>query len=354
MSKAQIPFENSYVRLPDRFYTRQDPARVPDPRLIRVNKDLARELAIDGDWLESAMGIDILAGNIVPEGAEPLAQVYAGHQFGGYSPQLGDGRAILLGEVLGSNGNHRDIQLKGSGRTAFSRGGDGKSALGPVLREYVVSEAMHALGVPTTRALAAVSTGESVLRQEGRLPGGVFTRVAASHIRVGTFQYFYAQNDVEAVRVLADYAIKRHYPEVEKASEPYLDFLRQVTVAHAELIAQWMSFGFIHGVMNTDNTSISGETIDYGPCAFMDAFHPQCVFSSIDTGGRYAWGNQPNIGLWNMSRFAETLVPLIDDNTEQAVEKVEAVLADFPGYFSKQYAERFGAKFVSHADGGRG
>ena len=351
MSEVHIPFENSYAKLADHFYTRQSPAQVPSPHLIKVNKKLASDLGIVGDWLDSPIAADVFSGNCVPDGADPLAQVYAGHQFGGYSPQLGDGRAILLGEVLDENGKRFDIQLKGSGRTAFSRGGDGKSALGPVLREYIVSEAMFALGVPTTRALAAVTTGEKVRRQEGKIPGGVFTRVAASHIRVGTFQFFYAQNDIDSVRTLADYAIKRHYSEVENDPEPYVSFLRCVMQAHAKLIAQWMSLGFIHGVMNTDNTSISGETIDYGPCAFMDAFHPQCVFSSIDTGGRYAWGNQPNMGLWNMSRFAETLVPLIDDDSEVAIAKVEAVLADFPDYFSKQYSERFSAKFCLSEEG---
>ena len=339
-----IPFKNSYAKLPEHFYTRQDPAQVPDPELIFVNSDLATELGIDTTWLESPAGLDVLSGNTVPEGAEPLAQVYAGHQFGGYTPRLGDGRAILLGEVLNQKGERRDIQLKGSGRTAFSRGGDGKSALGPVIREYIVSEAMHALGVPTTRALAAVTTGEKVMRQEGPLAGGVFTRVASSHIRVGTFQYFYAQNDVDAVRILADYVIERHYPEVADTPERYLALLRRVMQAQAELIAHWMSYGFIHGVMNTDNSAVSGETIDYGPCAFMDTFHPQCVFSSIDTRGRYAWGNQPNIGLWNMSRLAETLVPLIDEDMDKGVQKVEAVLAQFPTYFSQCYQSRFRKK----------
>lgn len=340
----QIPFKNTYARLPEHFYTRQTPVQVPDPQLVCVNRDLAEELGIDADWLESAVGVDVLSGNTVPEGAEPLSQVYAGHQFGGYSPRLGDGRAVLLGEVLDGGSRRRDIQLKGSGRTAFSRGGDGKSALGPVLREYLVSEAMYALGVPTTRALAAVTTGESVMRQEGNLAGGVFTRVASSHIRVGTFQYFYAQNDIKSVSLLADYAISRHFPDLANQSDPYLHFLRRAMEAQAEVIAQWMSFGFIHGVMNTDNSAVSGETLDYGPCAFMDDFHPRCVFSSIDTGGRYAWGNQPNIGLWNMSRLAETLVPLIDEDMDKGVKKVEDVLADFPSYFERCYIARFRKK----------
>ena len=346
-----IPFNNTYAKLPEYFYTRQNPAQVPAPKLICVNQELAKELGIDLELLDSSVGADVFSGNTVPEGAEPLAQVYAGHQFGGYSPRLGDGRAILLGEVIDASGQRRDIQLKGSGRTAFSRGGDGKSALGPVIREYIVSEAMHALGVPTTRALAAVVTGEKVRRQEGALAGGVFTRVAASHIRVGTFQYFYAQNDLEAVKCLADYAIERHHPELEDEPEPYLHFLKKVMQAQAELIAHWMSLGFIHGVMNTDNSAVSGETIDYGPCAFMDAFHPQRVFSSIDTGGRYAWGNQPNIGLWNMSRLAETLVPLVDEDMNKGVEKVEAVLADFPSCFKTRYTDRFRQKLALPASG---
>ncbi|MBK1855148.1 YdiU family protein [Verrucomicrobiaceae bacterium 5K15] len=350
MSDSTIPFDNSYARLSDRFYVRQNPAQVPEPALVKVNHSLATELGIDPSWLESADGLGMLSGNQVPEGAEPLAQVYAGHQFGGYSPQLGDGRAILLGEVVDASGTRRDIQLKGSGRTAFSRGGDGKAALGPVLREYLLSEAMHALGVPTTRALAAVTTGETVLRQDGPLTGGIFTRVAASHIRVGTFQYFYAQQEIDAVRELADYSLSRHFPETSDDLEPYLSLFKRVLRSQAELIAQWMSLGFIHGVMNTDNTAISGETIDYGPCAFMDEFHPQCVFSSIDSGGRYAWGNQPNIGLWNLSRFAETLVPLIDRDQERAIEKVESALAEFPEYFAEQYTARFRAKFALPSD----
>ena len=314
---SQIRFDNTYAELPERFYVKQDPARVPAPKLIGINSKLAEELSIDPHWLESPEGVAMLAGNFIPDGAEPLAQAYAGHQFGGFVPQLGDGRAILLGEVNDKSNTRRDIQLKGSGRTPFSRGGDGKAALGPVIREYIVSEAMAALGVPTTRALGAVTTGESVLRQEGSLPGAVFTRVASSHIRVGTFQYFAAQKDTDSVRILADYAIARHYPSCLATADPaapYKAFLKCVVTAQAELIAQWMSLGFIHGVMNTDNTAISGETIDYGPCAFIDAFHPQCVFSSIDRQARYSWENQPNMALWNLSRLAETLLPLLDAN----------------------------------------
>jgi serine/tyrosine/threonine adenylyltransferase len=339
-----ILFNNSYARLPERFYTKQEPARVPEPKLIRLNLDLAAKLLLDIDWLQSADGVAMLAGNAMPEGAEPIAQAYAGHQFGGFVPQLGDGRAILIGEVIGTDGARYDLQLKGSGRTRFSRGGDGKSALGPVLREYIVSEAMAALKVPTTRALAAVATGETVLRQEGRLPGGVFTRVASSHIRVGTFQYFLARNDIDALRLLADHVIARHYPDAAEAPNPYVALLESVAAAQADLIAQWMSLGFIHGVMNTDNTAISGETIDYGPCAFMDAFHPRCVFSSIDSRGRYAWGNQPDIGLWNVTRFAETLLPLMAEDSDAATRMAEAVLAQYPQRFEGRYTARFRAK----------
>ncbi len=267
-------------------------------------------------------------------------------QFGGFVPQLGGSAApCCISEVIGTDGARYDLQLKGSGPTPFSRGGDGKSALGPVLREYIVSEAMAALGVPTTRALAAVATGERVMRQEGLLPGGVFTRVAASHIRVGTFQYFIARNDVEALRLLADHAIARHYPHAAEAPNPYAALLESVANAQADLIAQWMSLAFIHGVMNTDNTAISGQTIDYGPCAFMDAFHPQCVFSSIDHGGRYAWANQPGIALWNVTRFAETLLPLLSEDTGEATRLAQAALAGYPERFGGQYIARFRAKF---------
>lgn len=345
-----IHFDNTYAKLPERFFAKQAPAQVPEPKLIRLNLALAARLSMDIDWLQSPDGIAMLAGNAIPEGAEPIAQAYAGHQFGGFSPQLGDGRAILLGEVIDADGKRFDLQLKGSGRTPWSRGGDGKSALGPVIREYILSEAMAALGVPTTRALAAVVTGERVMRQEGYVLGGVFTRVAASHIRVGTFQYFLARQDFDGLRHLAHYAIARHYPEAAATPNPYLALLESVTAAHADLIAQWMSLGFIHGVMNTDNTSISGETIDYGPCAFMDAFHPQRVFSSIDHGGRYAWGNQPDIGLWNVTRFAETLLPLLSDDTAEAVKMAEAILSKYPERFGRQYIARFSAKLGHSAD----
>ena len=341
-----IPFDNSYARLPDQFFARQMPAQVPDPQLICANLELADELGIDREWLASKDGIATAAGNLVPDGAEPLAQAYAGHQFGGFVPQLGDGRALLLGELVSRDGKRRDLQLKGSGRTAFSRGGDGKAALGPVLREYLVSEAMHALGVPTTRALAAVTTGESVLRQEGPLPGAVLTRVASSHIRVGTFQYFFARGDIDAVRLLADHAMARHYPAAAEDEQKYLEFFRNVIAAQADLIARWMSIGFIHGVMNTDNCAISGETIDYGPCAFMDAFHPQCVYSAIDTGGRYAWANQPDIALWNLMRLADTLLPLFAEDPAEAKELAEGALALFPERFGATYLDRFRAKLA--------
>jgi len=345
-----ILFDNTYARLPDRFFARQAPAQVPKPTLVRVNRELAARLSIDSDWLASVYGVAMLAGNVAPEGAEPISQVYAGHQFGGFVPQLGDGRAILLGEVIDASGARHDLQLKGAGRTPFSRGGDGKAALGPVIREYIISEAMAALGVPTTRALAVVTTGELVMRQEGPLAGGVFARVAASHIRVGTFQYFLARNDIDALRVLADHAIARHYPHAADEEHPYLALLKSVVEAQADLIAQWMSIGFIHGVMNTDNMTISGETIDYGPCAFMDVFHPQCVFSSIDHGARYAYGSQPDIGLWNLTRFAETLLPLLSEEPNKAKEDAEAVLSGYPERFSVQCAARFRAKLCLSAE----
>ena len=339
-----IPFDNTYAQLPECFFAKQEPARVPEPKLIRLNRELAAKLSIDADWLESADGVSMLAGNAVPEGAEPIAQAYAGHQFCRFVPQLGDGRAILLGEVVDTNGARHDLQLKGSGRTPFSRGGPSGSALGPVIREYIVSEAMAALGVPTTRALAAVTTGESVVRQEGSLLGAVFTRVAASHIRVGTFQYFLALNDIDALRLLADHAIARHYSDAADAPDPYVALLESVTAAQADLIARWMSLGFIHGVMNTDNAAVSGETIDYGPCAFMDDFHSQRVFSSIDSGARYAWGNQPDIGFWNLTRFAETLLPLLSEDSGKATKIAEAALSGYAERFGGQYIARFCAK----------
>jgi serine/tyrosine/threonine adenylyltransferase len=329
-----IPFDNSYARLPDRFHARLPPRPVAAPKLVRLNATLAEMLGIDPDELASAEGVAVLAGNRVPQGAEQIALAYAGHQFGHFVPQLGDGRANLLGEVIGRDGVRRDIQLKGSGRTPFSRQGDGRAALGPVLREYLISEAMAALGVPTTRTLAAVTTGEPV-RREAMLPGAVLTRVATSHLRVGTFQYFAARGDQEGVRLLADYAINRHYPEAAEAENPYRALLDGVIKRQAHLVAQWLLIGFIHGVMNTDNCSIAGETIDYGPCAFMDGYDPGAVFSSIDHQGRYAYGNQPRIALWNLSRLAECLLPLLNDSEEVAQDALSAFAPCFEAaYFS--------------------
>ena len=328
-------FDNSYARLPERFFARVDPAVPPAPRLIRVNRGLAAVLGIDADWLESPAGLDMLSGRAVVEGSEPIALAYAGHQFGGFVPQLGDGRAILLGEVIGRDGR-RDIQLKGAGRTPFSRGGDGRAALGPVLREYVVSEAMAALGIPTTRALAAVTTGEPVFR-ETILPGAILTRVASSHIRVGTFQYFAAREDDEGLRTLSDYAIARHYPDVGEQEQPYRALLERVVAAQSSLVARWLLVGFIHGVMNTDNMAISGETIDYGPCAFMDVYDPSTVYSAIDRQGRYAYGNQPQMAHWNLTRLAEAMLPILADRDEAAIEVAQEALGDFGALIEGHY-----------------
>lgn len=303
-------FDNTYARLPERLYARVNPTPVAAPKLVKLNEELARELRLDPEEFASKEGLEVLAGNRIAEGSEPIAMAYAGHQFGYFVPQLGDGRAILLGEVIARDGQRYDIQLKGSGRTPFSRGGDGRAALGPVLREYIVSEAMAALGVPTTRTLAAVTTGDRVFR-ETPLPGAVLTRVAASHIRVGTFQYFAARRDLEATRALAEYVIARHYPQAAEQPQRYHALLEAVIARQARLIAQWMLLGFIHGVMNTDNMTISGETIDYGPCAFLEEYHPGTVFSSIDANGRYAYGNQPTAALWNLARLAEAILPLL-------------------------------------------
>jgi serine/tyrosine/threonine adenylyltransferase len=327
-------FDNTYAASLPGFYVRAQPRSNPQPRLVRLNRPLARQLGLDPDALSEQQWADIFSGNSVPEGADPIALAYAGHQFGNFVPQLGDGRAILLGEI--STGDARvDIQLKGSGRTAFSRGGDGRAALGPVLREYLVSETMHALGIPTTRALAAVTTGDEVVRDR-ILPGAVLTRVAASHIRIGTFQFFAARRDNEAVRRLADYALARHYPDADSAA-PYRALLDGVIARQAELVARWVLVGFIHGVMNTDNMSVSGETIDYGPCAFMDAYDPATVFSSIDQGGRYAYGRQPAIAQWNLARLAECLLPLLADSEAAASEIANASLAKFPDLFGQHY-----------------
>lgn len=320
------PFDNTFAREMEGFFTPWQGAEVPEPATLRLNVGLAHELGLDPDLLASPVGAAALAGSLAPEGADPLAMVYAGHQFGGFSPQLGDGRALLLGEIVDVRGRRQDLHLKGSGRTPYSRGGDGKAVLGPVLREYLFGEAMHALGIPTTRALAAVTTGEAIMR-DGKEAGAVLARVAASHLRVGTFQYFAAKGEADKVRRLADYAIARHYPELAEPEDRYLGLFRKVRDAQAALVAQWLLVGFVHGVMNTDNMTISGETIDYGPCAFIDRYDPKAVFSSIDHHGRYAYGNQPMIAQWNIARFAETLIPLIDpDNHEAAIEVLGAEL----------------------------
>ena len=334
-----IPFDNSYGRLPERFYTRMPPTPVAEPRLVKLNEDLARDLGLDPVELATAEGTAALAGNATPDGSDPLAQAYAGHQFGGWSPQLGDGRALLLGEVVDQNGIRRDIQLKGSGPTPYSRMGDGRAWLGPVLREYIVSEAMFALGIPTTRALAAVTTGETVFR-EVPYPGAVLTRVASSHIRVGTFQFFAARADTEALQLLVDYVIARHYPGL---STP-LELLEAATARQADLIADWMSIGFIHGVMNTDNAHIAGETIDYGPCAFMDDYDPARVFSSIDRGGRYAFHRQPDMAVWNMAQLATSLLPLMGPDRESSVVAATKVVEGFPKAFNAAWASRLRGK----------
>jgi serine/tyrosine/threonine adenylyltransferase len=337
-----LAFDNSYARLPDRFFARLRPTPVAAPRLVKLNEDLARHLGLDPRKLATPEGVEILAGNRVPESGEPLAMAYAGHQFGAFVPQLGDGRAILLGEIIDRDGMRRDIQLKGSGPTPFSRQGDGRAALGPVLREYIVSEAMAALGIPTTRALAAVTTGETVWR-ETPLPGAVLTRVASSHIRVGTFQFFAARGDVDAIRRLADHITARHYPEAVDAANPYRTLLDLVISRQAELVAKWLHVGFIHGVMNTDNMSIAGETIDYGPCAFMDTYDPGTVYSSIDAAGRYAYGNQPRIAQWNLARLAETLLPLMADK-DAALREAQDAIAAFSIHFETACAAGFRRK----------
>jgi len=348
-----IPFDNSYARLPDKFYTRLGPTPVAEPGSIRVNVPLARSLGIDPDWLASAEGTAAIAGNLLPEGAEPIAAVYAGHQFGSYNPQLGDGRALLLGEVVDDSGHRFDIQLKGSGPTPYSRGGDGRSPLGPVLREYVVSEAMYALGVPSTRALAAVSTGEPVIR-DSYLPGAILARVASSHIRIGTFQFFAAKRDNEALQQLAEHSLQRHYPRRADADNPALALLEEVIAAQAKLISQWQLLGFIHGVMNTDNMLVCGETIDYGPCAFMDDFHPDTKYSSIDHGGRYAYRNQPGIAHWNLAALAQALLPILAEDQEQAVTLAQAAVDQYPALYEAAHlrglARKLGLSELAEAE----
>lgn len=347
---APFAFDNSYARDMEGFYVEAKAAPAKTPQLVAFNRELAIDMGmelggIDGGSLESERAARIFTGTELPEGAEPIAQAYAGHQFGGFVPQLGDGRAMLIGEVVDSHGTRLDVQLKGSGPTRYSRGGDGLAAIGPVLREYLVSEAMHALGIPTTRALAAATTGEPVFRERA-LPRAVLTRVATSHLRVGTFQYFAAKGEIDNVRKLADYAIARHDPHLAEVdpSERYLQFLAAVRDRQVRLIASWMSVGFIHGVMNTDNTAISGETIDYGPCAFMDEYDPGTFFSSIDVQGRYAYSNQAPLATWNLARFAETLLPLIDEDSNRAIEKAVAVVEEFGPLYEREWLGRMRSK----------
>lgn len=338
----RIGFEHTYAALPSRFFAPVKPTTVASPQVVVFNRSLAEELGLDPDIIEPHAAA-MFSGNELAEDSTPIAMAYAGHQFGHFVPQLGDGRAILLGERKDRDGVLRDIQLKGPGRTPFSRGGDGRAAIGPMLREYLISEAMHALGIPTTRSLAVVTTGEQVFR-EHVLPGAVLTRVAASHIRVGTFQYFAARGDHEAVQVLLDYVIQRHYPEVRDADVPALAALKAIAERQAALIADWMRVGFIHGVMNTDNMALSGETIDYGPCAFMDKYDPKTVFSSIDHGGRYAYVNQPGIAQWNLARLAETLLPLIDADSDKAVGLATEVVTNFVDRFNTLFLDRMRRK----------
>jgi uncharacterized protein YdiU (UPF0061 family) len=333
-----LPFDTTYLTLPEHFYSKQSADPVSAPELIVFNNALAAELGLDTSGMSNEEAAQIFSGNVIPDGATPFAQVYAGHQFGGFSAQLGDGRALHLGEIDSPLGRI-DIQLKGSGPTPYSRNGDGRAWVGPVLREYLMSCAMQALGVPTTKALAAVTTGDPVLREQGRLPGAIVTRVAASHIRVGTFQFFAARGDKDALRALTDYTIQRHYPEAETLS----DLIRMVMQRQAELVAKWMSIGFIHGVLNTDNVQIAGETIDYGPCAFMDAYHPDTVFSSIDRQGRYAYSNQGPITHWNLAQFATSLVQILPD-TDKAIADFTAILDRFPALFEDEWAKTFAPK----------
>jgi uncharacterized protein YdiU (UPF0061 family) len=336
-------FGNTYAHLPEPFYAKLNPVPVTAPAMAVFNQALAKSLGLNEAVLGGSYGASIFAGNEIPEGAMPIAQAYAGHQFGHFT-MLGDGRAILLGELTTPGGQRVDLQLKGAGRTPFSRGGDGRAALGPMLREYIISEAMHALGIPTTRSLAVVTTGESVFREAGALPGAILARVASSHIRVGTFQYAAARGDAQALTTLADYTLQRHYPELREADNPYLAFLHAVMARQAALVAQWQQVGFIHGVMNTDNMALCGETIDYGPCAFMDAYDPATVFSSIDRQGRYAYSNQPVIAQWNLARFTETLLPLLDADPEKSLALGQAAIASFPDRFQHHWLAGMRAK----------
>jgi serine/tyrosine/threonine adenylyltransferase len=337
-----LNLENSYIELPSIFFKRQNPSNVPTPKLVAINYSLASSLGLDSKFLQSNDGIEILAGNKIPKGVEPIAQAYAGHQFGHFT-MLGDGRAVLIGEYITSKGERYDVQLKGSGRTPYSRGGDGKAALGPMLREFIISEAMNGLGISTTRSLAVVTTGEPIMREKV-LPGAILTRIASSHLRVGTFQYAANFGTIEEVKALADYALERHFSNVDKKDNPYLAVLKEVIKRQAELIAKWQLVGFIHGVMNTDNMTISGETIDYGPCAFMDTYDPKTVFSSIDRYGRYAYGNQPNIGSWNLARFAEALLPLLHTDENEAVKLAQDAISSFEDLFMESWLSGMRAK----------
>ena len=354
MPHYAIPFDNSYARELPGFYADCWPETVPAPLLLFFNRELASELRLDLDGQDTAALAAMFSGNELPAGAQPIAQAYAGHQFGQFNPQLGDGRALLIGEVIDRHGRRRDIALKGSGRTPFSRRGDGKAAVGPMLREVLIGEYLQAVGIPTTRALAVVATGEPVYR-ERTLPGAILTRVAASHLRVGTFQYFWARGLPEKVRRLADYAIARHYPELKTAENRYLALLSAVAERQAALVAQWMHVGFIHGVMNTDNMAISGESIDFGPCAFMEAYDPRAVFSSIDEMGRYAYEEQPRIARWNLARLAETLLPLLSDDEGHAVSLATEVIDAFVARYQQHWLAGLRAKLglagqVEHGD----
>ena len=349
----ELNFDNSFANELKDFYEFTKADKSTSPKLIKFNESLAMELGPEWEKLKSDYGLLIFSGNEVPKGSQPLSQAYSGHQFGGFSPLLGDGRALLLGEVIDKDNIRRDIQLKGSGRTIFSRGGDGKSSLGPVLREYLISEAMHSLNIPTTRALAAVSSGDDVLREKV-LPGGILTRVASSHIRVGTFQYASTTGDLEKIRALSDYSINRHYKNILEKKEKYIEFFEAVCESQLNLVSKWMGIGFIHGVMNTDNMTISGETIDYGPCAFMDRYDPNTFFSSIDTQGRYAYSNQPQILLWNLARFAETLIPLIDKDEQNSIniltQKLSLIQSRYEKAWLKVMSEKIGITMIQGGD----
>jgi uncharacterized protein YdiU (UPF0061 family) len=342
IQKTGWNFDNSYAGLPELFYSRLQPTPVRSSKLVMFNRSLAQSLGLNAQVLQTEAGASIFAGNQMPEGAQPIAQAYAGHQFGNFT-MLGDGRALLLGEQITPDGKRYDIQLKGAGRTPYSRGGDGRAALGPMLREYIISEAMHGLGIPTTRSLAVAVTGEAIIR-ETELPGAVLTRVAASHLRVGTFQYAAGWGTKEDLRALADFTLRRHFPDADLEDNRYLVLLRKVIHRQAALIAKWQLVGFIHGVMNTDNMALSGETIDYGPCAFMDVYNPGTVFSSIDVQGRYAYGNQPHIGAWNLARFAETLLPLLHDEQKEAIHLAEKEIANYHELFHRNWLSGMRAK----------